>query len=250
MEVSAEVVSAVNQLANVSKADLAEMSTGPNGELQVTLSISTAVEEGDSGFEFGNVEEQSSPSNSTAVEEETTEEESDDDTSPSNSTAVEEGKCGATCNDGSPCQIEAPCHVHNSTAVDGKEQENDDESSSKSNSTAVDEEELLEAGVKEDHLDKCLELRKENGECAEEECRYGANEDSDYCASHSKSGSNSNDDDSSGSNSNAVDEESTADRVQKVKELLNTDIQTAKEAVEAKKNGMVSTESEYLKMQS
>jgi hypothetical protein len=219
IEVAAKVEAAVNQMANISSADVKAFKAADDGSIEVTLSINGAVD-GDSD-ESDESDESASSSNSNAVEEEEDDESDDDDTSQSNSNAVE-GKCGAECKNGSPCQIEAPCHVHNSGAVDGKEQTDDDDTSS-SNSNAVDEEEVP-------HPDETDNPTKENyvvhfGECEAEDCSYGTNgEDEDFCASHSRSNAveGSNEESGSSSNSNAVDK--SYDDLSKGEKSLVTDL--------------------------
>jgi hypothetical protein len=56
----------------------------------------------------------------------------------------------------------------------------------------VSEADLLEAGVKPKNIEDVLEYRSKNGVCSVEDCPYGASsEESDHCASHRGSSSNS-----------------------------------------------------------
>ena len=70
----------------------------------------------------------------------------------------------------------------------------DDEDTSEAGESEdeVSEADLLEAGVKPKNIEDVLDYRSKNGVCSAEDCPYGAkSEDSDYCASHQGSSSNS-----------------------------------------------------------
>lgn len=218
LEVSAKVESAVNQCEFISSADVEAINDTEGEGFSLTLSISSAVEEGDD--EADESDDDASPSNSSAVDEgEADDDEADesDESSPSNSSAVDEGTtypegddeeyCCPLCGDyeGSKAQVsghKGHCDgsPSNSSAVEGGTDESDDDTSS-SNSSAVDKEEVA-------HPEEAENPTKENytvhyGVCIEEGCDYGANgEEADYCASHQNGSS---DNDGSSSNSSAVD---------------------------------------------
>lgn len=186
-EVATKVEATVNQCSFISSADVVAFEV-EGDDLEVTLSISSAVEEGDDEAD------EASPSNSSAVDEG----EADDDeeqSSPSNSSAVDKGttypegdeaefKC-PLCGDyeGSKAQVSGHKAHCDSTGSSGEGEENN---TSSSNSSAVDKEEVP-------HPEEADNPTKENykvhyGVCCKEGCDYGTNgEDEDFCASHQNS---------------------------------------------------------------
>jgi hypothetical protein len=62
--------------------------------------------------------------------------------------------------------------------TEGGESEEDDSSG------VMSEAELLKAGVDESNIEDVRKYQKKNGICDTEDCPYGANDGSDYCASH------------------------------------------------------------------
>jgi len=215
LEVSAKVEAAVNHLDNVT-GNVVSIEDSNEGEFNLTLSISSAVEEGDD--EATKQSDDESPSNSSAVEE-GTDDEADDDTSPSNSSAVEEGededdqssssnssaveveegkfRC-PLCGDyeGSKAQVDGHkghCDgsPSNSSAVD-EGTEDDENDTSSSNSSAVDKEEVPHPEDLSKSEREAKHFKAHYGVCKEEGCDYGASsEDEDFCASHRGSSANS-----------------------------------------------------------
>lgn len=59
------------------------------------------------------------------------------------------------------------------------------------NDISISDTELLEAGVSEGNLEAVRKYRSKNGVCQKEDCPYGANDDSEFCASHQGSKSKS-----------------------------------------------------------
>jgi hypothetical protein len=89
------------------------------------------------------------------------------------------------------------------TTEGGEEEENDLPS----------KKELMEAGVKEQNVEDVLKYRSKNGKCQTENCPYGANSSSNYCASHQGSKEKS-------KTSNDSSKKSNADKVGQVKDLF------------------------------
>jgi hypothetical protein len=122
-----------------------------------------------------------------------TESEDDDDTTEGGdeqSTTEDTTEGGHEKADGTKCQISEAvedCHVHSSSTEDEEEEEiteGDDEDT-------ISDSELVEMGVSKGNIEKVREYRSKNGVCSEGDCPYGANDGSEYCASHQGSSSSS-----------------------------------------------------------
>jgi hypothetical protein len=111
--------------------------------------------------------------------------------------------------------IEDGYTIEDSDEQSTTDEENDEQSTTEEQSTTDDvtEGDLIEMGVKEDHLEKVMELRSKNGVCQKEDCPYGANDGSDFCASHSSS--------SKSSTSNESSKKTNAEKVGQVKDLFD-----------------------------
>lgn len=110
------------------------------------------------------------------------------------------------------------------TTEDGQSETDDEdttETTEQPSQGVMSEESLLEAGIDKGQIEKIQKYQRKNGICTHSECVYGANQDSDYCASHESSkGQNGS---TGGSNG-----QSNADKVQEVKahfEEVETSIQ-------------------------
>lgn len=73
----------------------------------------------------------------------------------------------------------------NDTKSDDEPTESEDDTETDSNTPkgGMSRQELLNNGVTEKYVESCMEHRAENGECVEDDCYWGATDDSPYCAS-------------------------------------------------------------------
>lgn len=251
-ELTAKVEAAVNCIDNVN-GNVVSFEKTDEG-LDITLSISSAVDKGDDGES----EEAADPSNSSAVEggQDETGFVFDNADSTSNSSAVEgwsevedynllqqtaSAELESYPEDSSTgslqeklAEAEVPLPSNSSAVEEGEneESEDDENDTSPSNSSAVEEGEvsdefLLEAGVKKQNLDKVRKYRSKNGVCEAEGCEHGANQDADRCASHQNSSASK-----KGSTEKKSYEDLTESQKSRVEYLISNEDKSLEEAVQ------------------
>jgi len=90
--------------------------------------------------------------------------------------------------------------------------------------------ELVEMGVKESNIEDVRKYRSKNGVCSEEDCPYGANDGSDYCASH-QSKTDGNDSNESKSTTSKSYEDLTEGQKAAARDLIDDEDYSLEEAV-------------------
>jgi hypothetical protein len=175
-------------------AKVEELSTTLNVDIEdVTITIedgglgSTVISGADVAEYLTEGEDEQTPTESDDDDNTT---EGGDEQSPTETEDTTEG--GHLKADGTKCQISEAvedCHVHSSSTEDEKE---DDQTPTESDDEdTISDSELISMGVSEGNIGAVREYRSKNGVCSEGDCPYGANDDSEYCASHQNSSSDS-----------------------------------------------------------
>lgn len=166
-----------------------------------------------------------------------TESDDDDDTteggdeqSPTETEDTTEG--GHLKADGTKCQISEAiedCHVHSASTE--AEDEDDQTPTESDDEDTISDSELISMGVSEGNIGAVREYRSKNGVCSEGDCPYGANDDSEFCASHQNSSS-----DSSSSKKKESSEKGYSDLTEGekslVQDLISDEGKSLEEAVE------------------
>lgn len=253
-ELTTTVEAALNQLSNIEDVDLQSVEFTEEG-IDMTLSISSAVE----GSEEDDDEAASDPSNSSAVEggqDETGFVFDNADSTQSNSSAVEgwsevedynllqktaSEELESYPEDSSTgslqeklAEAEVPLPSNSSAVEEGEDEESEDDENdtSPSNSSAVEEGEvtdefLLDNGVKKRNLEGVKKYRAKNGVCSQQSCEHGANDDSEFCASHQNSSASK-----KGSTEEKSYEDLTESQKSRVEYLISNEDKSLEEAVQ------------------
>lgn len=79
---------------------------------------------------------------------------------------------------------EAELEVNDTEGVEDTTEGGESETPEESDEELPSKKELMESGVKEQNVEDVLKYGKRNGFCKNPNCPYGANDGSDYCASH------------------------------------------------------------------
>lgn len=85
------------------------------------------------------------------------------------------------------------CDEYQSTTDESSTEGGDEQESTTEggDEDSISDAELVEMGVSEGNIEAVREYRSKNGVCSEGDCPYGANDDSEYCASHQGSSGSS-----------------------------------------------------------
>lgn len=115
----------------------------------------------------------------------------------------------------------------------------EDDTNDETENDGVSDAYLLNSGISENNLEKVKEFREKNGICEKEGCEYGANDDSDYCASHQTR-------DTQKGGGTTEGGESNAEKVEQITDLFGVSNTEAREAVEAVNNDLFPSVSDAL----
>ena len=222
-EVTAQVESAVNQVAEAF-----------SGEARVVETERGIVVEDDEGMYIiteGDGESDNATSGGddrTPTESEDTSEAGDED-----EPTIEDGEVACRCGAVFDSRQSLNGHLAHCDAQPKAEQDNEEgeDTSEAGEEVSISDAELVEAGVKESNIEDVRKYRSKNGVCSEENCPYGANDESEYCASHQSS---TDDEDSNESNSTSSKgyEDLTEGQKAAARDLISDENLSPEEAVE------------------
>jgi len=178
-EVTAQVESAVNQVAEAFSGEVRVVETERGIVVEDNEGMYIITEgdgETDNATEGGD--------DRTPTESEDTSEAGDDD-----EPTIEDGEVACRCGAVFDSRQSLNGHLAHCDSQPKVEEDNEEgeDTSEAGEEVSISDAELIEAGVKESNIEDVRKYRSKNGVCSEEDCPYGANDGSDYCASHQSS---------------------------------------------------------------